>query len=112
MPRRRRPDPLALAVGNRVRQLREEAGLTQEKLAYESDFGSKGYLSGLEKGLVLPSLTKLQLVADHLGVELFDLFVVPERAPRHELVDRSRAAAVGTVRRLLRELEARPRKER
>src|SRR5688572_21707928 len=34
MPRRGTPDPLAQAVGARIRQLRQEAGLTIEKLAY------------------------------------------------------------------------------
>ena len=50
MPRRSTPDPLALAIGQRIRQLREEAGLTQEKLAYEIGM-SKGFLSDIEKGL-------------------------------------------------------------
>jgi len=47
MPRRTTPDPIALAVGARIRQLRREQGLTLEKLAYESDLGSKGYLSDI-----------------------------------------------------------------
>ena len=49
MPRRREPDPLAQAVGQRIRQLRQEAGLTMEKLAFESELGSKGHLSNIEK---------------------------------------------------------------
>src|SRR5687767_12415703 len=97
MPRRRAPHPLALAIGERVRHLREEAGLTQEKLAYESDFGSKGYLSGLEKGLVLPSLQKLSLLAEHLGLEVFDLLVFPEVGPRQKLVDATRRHGASTL---------------
>jgi transcriptional regulator with XRE-family HTH domain len=59
MPRRRTPDPLALTVGLRVKQLREEAGLTVEKLAYVTDVRSKGHLSSLEHGLVMPTVATL-----------------------------------------------------
>ncbi|QQR42264.1 helix-turn-helix domain-containing protein [Myxococcus xanthus] len=67
MTRRRTPDPLAKTVGARIRQLREESGLTMEKLAYESDLGSKGHLSDIEKGLARPPLRTLKVLADHLG---------------------------------------------
>ncbi len=104
MPRRRRPDPLAEAVGLRIRQLREEAGITQEKLAYESDLGSKGYLSDIEHGLALPSLARLQVLAERLGLPLLDLVTFPERDDRQALVDRTRALPRGALRKLLREI--------
>ncbi len=50
MPRRKKPDALARAIGKRVRQLRLERKLTLEKLSYENDLASKGYLSDVEKG--------------------------------------------------------------
>jgi len=66
MPRRRVPDTLALAIGQRVRALREAAGLTMEKLAYESELGSKGHLSDLERGLLRPIAHTLSQLAAHL----------------------------------------------
>jgi transcriptional regulator with XRE-family HTH domain len=51
-------------VGLRVQQLRKEAGLTIEALAYESELGSKGYLSDIERGLALPTLRTLKILAD------------------------------------------------
>jgi DNA-binding XRE family transcriptional regulator len=65
VPRRTHPDPHALAIGQRIKHLREEAGLTMEKLAYEADF-SKGHLSNLERGYVMPTVATLQLLADRL----------------------------------------------
>lgn len=84
---------LAAAIGQRVRELRESAGITQEKLAYESGLRSKGTLSKIESGQQLASVAVLDLLARRLGVELLDLFVRtgPEQ-PRHELIERSRFA--------------------
>ena len=66
MPRRSTPDPLAERIGARIRVLRNEAGLTLEKLAYESEVGSKGFLSDVEKGLARPTVETLQAIADRL----------------------------------------------
>lgn len=104
MPRLKRSDPLALAIGQRIRALREQAGLTMEKLAYESDLGSKGHLSSLERGLVRPTVHTLQVLADRLGVELLDIVTFPERGVRHALVDRTRGLTPGSLRRLLGEI--------
>ena len=104
MPRRLLPDPLALAVGRRIRQLREAAGLTLEKLAYESELGSKGHLSNIEKGLVRPTINTLKVLADGLGVLLADLVTFPADGDRERLIDASRASSPRVLRRLLREL--------
>jgi transcriptional regulator with XRE-family HTH domain len=42
-------------------------------LAYENGM-SKGYLSDIEKGNKLPSLTILDQIADPLGVDIKELF--------------------------------------
>jgi len=105
MPRRREPDPLAQAVGQRIRQLREEAGLTMEKLAFESELGSKGHLSNIERGLVRPTVQTLQVLADRLGVLLLDLVTFPERDERQRLVDRTRSLPRGTLKKLAKELD-------
>jgi len=101
MPRRTIPDPLALAVGERIKVLREEAGLTIEKLAYETDV-SKGHLSSIEKGLVRPTIQTLQVLADGLGVLLLDLVTFPADGDRQRLVDESRHLPRDTIRRLIR----------
>lgn len=103
MPRRLRPSPLALAVGQRVRELREAAGLTLEKLAYESEIKSKGHLSDLERGLLNPTIDTLEKLAERLGVDLLDLVTFPASSPRQELVALTRELSPGSIRKLLRE---------
>jgi transcriptional regulator with XRE-family HTH domain len=110
VPRRETPDPLAEAIGARIRELRRELGLTQERLAYEAGLNSKGHLSGIERGLVLPGLPTLRLLADRLGVEIFDLLVTPEQDLRSRLVDRSRKASQERLRAALETLETRQRR--
>ncbi len=104
MPRRETPDPLALAIGQRIRALREEQGLTLEGLAYESELGSKGHLSDLEAGRVMPTVATLKKLADHLGVRLLDIVTFPDEDPVQGLVDRLRSLPTGAVKRLVREL--------
>jgi transcriptional regulator with XRE-family HTH domain len=101
MPRRGTPDPLAQAVGARIRQLRQEAGLTIEKLAYESELGSKGHLSTLEKGLARPTVQTLQVIADRLEVKLLDLVTFPDEDDRAKLIDRTREMSAAEIRRML-----------
>ena len=103
MPRRQKPDALARAVGKRLGQLREEAGLTLEKLAYESELGSKGHLSDIERGLVRPTIHTLKVIADHLQIDVIDVINIPSKGERHELVDLTRRLAPETLRRLLRQ---------
>ena len=103
MPRRATPDPLAERIGARIRELRQEAGLTLEKLAYESEVGSKGFLSDVEKGLARPTVETLAAVAERLEVKLLDLVTFPDEDDRARLVDRTRGMTKGAVRRLLRE---------
>lgn len=90
MPRRNAPDSLSLAVGQRIRDLRIQEGMTIEQLAEESDTGSKGHLSNIERGLVRPNIYTLKQVADGLGVEPFDLMTFPRRSVRERLVDLTR----------------------
>jgi transcriptional regulator with XRE-family HTH domain len=103
MPRRESPDPVAAKIGRRIRGLREERGLTQEKLAYEGGLSSKGHLSGIEKGLVRPTIHTLVLLAERLQVDLLDLVTFPDDSPRQQLVDRTRQMKPGTIRRLIRD---------
>lgn len=105
MPRRSVPEPLSRRIGERIRDLRTEAGLTLEKLAYESDLGSKGHLSDLERGLVAPTVLTLERIARRLDVQTFDLLAFPEAGARARLVDWSRHATNEEIARVMRELE-------
>lgn len=103
MPRRREPDPLAQAVGRRIRSLREEASLTMEKLAYEADF-SKGHLSNLERGFVMPTVATLQVLASRLGVLVADIVSDPDGSDRERILELTRRLPAGTLKKLVREL--------
>jgi transcriptional regulator with XRE-family HTH domain len=103
VPRRTEPDPHALAIGQRIKLLREEAGLTLEKLAYEADF-SKGHLSNLERGYVMPTVATLQVLADRLGVLVADMVSDPDGSDRERILELTRKLPAGTLKKLVREL--------
>jgi transcriptional regulator with XRE-family HTH domain len=105
VPRRAKADALSLAVGVRIRQLREELGITMERLAYESDVGSKGHLSNIEHGLVRPTAHTLKALADRLGVALPDLVNFPDDGDRARLYDLTRRMTPSRLRLLLQEAE-------
>ena len=90
----------AKRVGRRLRQLREERNLTQEKLAYECD-RSKSYVCEIESGKKVPSLAALGAFADRLGVRVFDLLVFPDDGVRERLVDATRRLAPSAISELL-----------
>ena len=109
MPRLKKPDPLAKAIGRRVQELRVERGLTREKLAYENDI-SKGTVSDLERGLARPSVVTLERIADGLDVELVDLFTRPAASERHRVIDLTRGASTASLRSVAAALRERKRR--
>lgn len=60
-------------LGKRIKKLRKEAGLTQEKLAELIDIETTS-LSGIESGRHFPSLPTLERIANSLNVEIKTLF--------------------------------------
>lgn len=76
-----------------------------ERLAYESEVGSKGHLSNIERGLVHPTAHTLKALADRLGVALPDLVNFPEDGDRARLYDLTRRLTAPRVRLLLQEAE-------
>lgn len=60
--------------GRRLRELRKERGLTQETLAESADL-SGNYISDLELGLKVPSLTILVRLSQALNISTGDLLV-------------------------------------
>ena len=75
-----------------------------EKLAFESELGSKGHLSNLERGLARPTIHTLKVLADRLEVSVLDLLTFPEQGDRQKLVDLTRHLGRGTIRKLLKDL--------
>ena len=60
-------------LGKRIKELRKNAGLTQEKLAELIDIETTS-LSGIESGRHFPSLPTIEKIANNLNVELKVLF--------------------------------------
>jgi|SRR5580658_6571658 transcriptional regulator with XRE-family HTH domain len=67
---RTKPDALAKAVGARVRKLRTEKGWSFDAFVEECGLG-RGYISELERGLVVPTVTSLAKLAAALEVTFF-----------------------------------------
>lgn len=66
-------DPVAIALGVRVRSLRIEREQTQDELA-EATKIDRRYISAVEVGAKNPTLRALARIADSLCVSLSDLF--------------------------------------
>ena len=60
-------------LGDRIRKLRLEKRLSQEKLAFEANM-HRTYLGGIERGERNPALKNIEAIASALGVSLSDLF--------------------------------------
>ena len=67
-------------IGNRIRQLRKERGLSQEKLGYESGLHYT-HIGSIERGEKNWSIDTLIKIAKGLNVDLFDLLKVPIPLP-------------------------------
>jgi transcriptional regulator with XRE-family HTH domain len=96
----RRQTLLARQLGRRIVELRTEAGLTQERLAWNVD-SSKGYMSRIESGQRLPSMEILDRLALELKVEPRDLLTFPDAGPVHAAMDLLRRQGAATAERLL-----------
>jgi transcriptional regulator with XRE-family HTH domain len=71
---RSKPDPVARKVGARIRVLREELGFSFEDFVAKSGL-SRGYISELERGLVVPAVHTLATVAATLRLSVGDLVI-------------------------------------
>jgi len=59
--------------GKRVRKLRMERGLSQEKLAFISNM-HRTYIGGIERGERNPSLKNIEAIAKALNIHMSELF--------------------------------------
>jgi transcriptional regulator with XRE-family HTH domain len=59
-------------VGNSVRKIRQQRGMTQEELAFEAEIDLT-YVGGIERGKRNPSLMVMARIAEALSVPLAKL---------------------------------------
>lgn len=62
-----------MEIGNKIRRIRLQRGLTQEELANRCEL-SKGFISLLERDLTSPSLDTLADILETLGTDLTSFF--------------------------------------
>jgi tetratricopeptide (TPR) repeat protein len=76
---------LAKAIGGRIRQARQAAGLTQRELA--GDRYTPAYISALETGSAKPSMAALHYIAGRLGTDAQALMTAPAGRVRRSQAD-------------------------
>ena len=62
-----------MKIGNKLKELRIQKGLTQEELADRAEL-SKGFISQLERDLTSPSIATLVDILQVLGTDLNEFF--------------------------------------
>lgn len=65
-------DPVLVAIGNAIRELRAERGLSQEGLAHEAGV-DRSYMGGIERGEHNLTVMNLNRVCQCLEVTMSDL---------------------------------------
>ena len=71
-------DPLLVGLGQAIRNLRDELGVSQERLGLESGV-HRNYIGGIERAERQPSVTTLARLAQALNVKPSDLLARAER---------------------------------
>jgi transcriptional regulator with XRE-family HTH domain len=100
-PHRKEPVPYAATFGARVKRLRAEQEFTFDAFVEETELG-RGYISEMERGMVVPSLATVARIAAALGMSVAELVAVDD-TPLDELIDVARGLTDPQRRRLLRE---------
>lgn len=88
-------------VGDRIRQVRKEKGLSQEKLGYESELHCT-HIGSIERGQKNWSIDTLIKVANGLNVEVADLFKFPmppvdAKKMKNSLIEELNASSPETI---------------
>ena len=90
MPRRPIPDPIAAKVGARIRELRQERGMSLAVLADAAGL-SRGHMSSVERGLVLITFSTVVSIARALGVPPFVVTMFPSDEPLSAVIEHLRS---------------------
>ena len=77
--------PEGQVFGERLRQVRKRCGLTQEELAARADLAGP-YISDMERGLKVPSLTTVLQLAMALECKVTELVGIFDRTDLRELL--------------------------
>ena len=65
-----------MKLGPRIREFRQQAGLSQEKLAWNAGI-APAFLGQLERGLKSPTVKTLEKLANALNISVAELFTGP-----------------------------------
>jgi transcriptional regulator with XRE-family HTH domain len=76
-------DPALLAIGKKIRSIRESQKISQEKFALKAGMG-RTYYAGIELGYRNVAAKNLVKIARHLEVEVGDLFPPVTDIPEEE----------------------------
>lgn len=79
--------PEGKVFGERLRQVRKRRGLTQEELATRADLAGP-YISDMERGLKVPSLTTVLQLAMAMECKVTDLVGVFDKTDLRELLSK------------------------
>lgn len=69
----KKSDKIKVLFGQRVKQLRQQAGMSQETFADKCGL-DRTYVSGIERGVRNPTLEVIEVIARGLEIELNHLF--------------------------------------
>jgi transcriptional regulator with XRE-family HTH domain len=72
-PSERKPAPISIALGRRIKQCRHDADKSQETLAFEAHV-DRTYISTIERGIANPSIETLANICHALNITLAALF--------------------------------------
>ncbi len=101
---RQTPDPIAAAVGARIRAFRNEQDFSFDAFVEVTGLG-RGYVSELERGLVVPTVVVLDRVARALSVTIADLVLAD--TPREQLFEAAATLGRRDLEQLLDQVRAR-----
>lgn len=75
----------AVNLGNRIRELRKNKGVSQLELAYDMDM-SMNTISGIELGKISPKIDTLKKIAQKLNIDIAELFDFSEHSPKDKII--------------------------
>jgi transcriptional regulator with XRE-family HTH domain len=93
----RKSEEVALLLGKRISQIREEQRLRQRDLANMLGTVNQGWISRIELGQVSANLESIVGIAHVLGCDVVDLFTFPDVHMKHRIVELLRNAPVSTL---------------